>query len=401
MYKRAIYQKVMARAQEPRRFIQVLLGPRQVGKTTMSLSIAGELDMPSHYVSADSVVLEDMTWLSGQWEIAREKAKEGGQALLIIDEIQKLPRWPEIVKKLWDEDTYNNLNLKVFMLGSSPWLIQKGMTESLAGRFEVIPITHWSFKEMKACFNWALADYVYFGGYPGAASLADRTDVSRWQRYVSDSLIETTLSRDILLMTQVNKPALLRRLFQLGCLYSGHVLSYQKMLGQLQDAGNTITLAHYLDLLAGAGLLTGVSKYAGQVVRQRGSSPRFMVYNTALISAQSHQSFQSAMADGSYWGHLVESAVGGHLLNSIRGTNIKLYYWREGNKEVDFILQQGERVIAIEVKSGKKRTTLSGLTTFNEKFKPSKILLVGEHGLSVETFLMKSAAYWFADNTQN
>ncbi|HXW53133.1 MAG TPA: DUF4143 domain-containing protein, partial [Myxococcota bacterium] len=265
----------------------------------------------------------------------------------------------------------------------------------LAGRFEIIPITHWSFSEMRDCFNWQLEDFIYFGGYPGAAPLANRSDVSRFRNYVSDSLIETTISRDILLMTQVNKPALLRRLFQLGCNYSGQVLSYQKVAGQLQDAGNTTTLAHYLDLLDGAGLLADIHKYAGQAMRKRASSPRFMVYNTALISAQAQIDFSDAIKDASYWGHLVESAIGAHLLNSIRGTNIHLYYWREGQMEVDFILQSGRKLVAIEVKSGKKRDTLSGLNEFNKLFNPNKILLVGKDGISIETFLLKPATHWF------
>lgn len=254
---------------------------------------------------------------------------------------------------------------------------------------------YWSFQEMSECFNWQLADYIYFGGYPGAAALAEREDPSRWRNYINDSLIETTISRDILLMTQVNKPSLLRRLFQLGCLYSGQILSYQKMVGQLQDAGNTTTLAHYLDLLNGAGLLAAIPKYAGQSIRQRSSSPRFMVYNTALISAQSSQSFIEARDDNEYWGHLIESAVGSHLLNSIRGTSINLFYLREGHKEVDFILEQGTKLIAIEVKSGKKKANLSGLNAFNNLYQPYKILLVGQYGISIQEFVTKPVSYWF------
>jgi len=281
------------------------------------------------------------------------------------------------------------------MLGSSPWLIRKGIDESLAGRFEVIPITHWSFEEMRTCFQWNLDEYIYFGGYPGAANLANPTNPSRWINYINDSLIETTLSRDILLMTQVNKPALLRRLFQLGCVYSGKILSYQKMLGQLSDAGNTTTLSHYLELLAGAGLLTGIQKYANQIVRQRGSSPKFSVFNTALISAQSKLSFQEAHSNKVYWGHLLESCIGAHILNSIRGTEIEVFYWREANQEVDFVLQKGSKLIAIEVKSGKIKESLSGLTTFHKKFNPSRIILVGEQGTGIEEFLIRPIEYWF------
>lgn len=394
MYKRLIYQEVKQRSEGPRRFIQVLLGPRQVGKTTMALQIAEESKIPTHYISADVATLEDIPWLISQWEVAREIAKQHGQVLLIIDEVQKIPHWSDTIKQLWDEDTRHKIRVKVFMLGSSPWLIQTGINESLAGRFEIIPITHWSYQEMVDSVNWDLADYIYFGGYPGAASLANRDDVSRWQNYINDSLIETTISRDILLMTQVNKPALLRRLFELGCRYSGQILSYQKILGQLQDAGNTTTLAHYLNLLTGAGLLTGVAKFSGHTVRQKNSSPRFMVYNTALIPAQSTHSFHEAINDPEYWGHLVESCVGAHLLNSIRGTKIELFYWREANREVDFILQQGNKLTAIEVKSGKKKAAISGLAAFKEEFNPQKILVVGKQGIPVADFLKQPAAHW-------
>lgn len=395
MYKRAIYHTVKARLEEPRQFIQVLLGPRQVGKTTMALDVIDELGLPYHYVTADNVMLEGTPWLQTQWEIAREKVNAYGAGLLIIDEVQKIPHWSETIKKLWDKDTEKKRPLKVLMLGSSPWLIQKGITESLAGRFEILPITHWSYSEMSTCFNWTLNDYIYFGGYPGAANLINRENPERWKNYILDSLIETTISRDILLMTQVNKPALLKRLFQLGCLYSGHILSYQKILGQLKDAGNTTTLAHYLDLLSGAGLLTGISKYAGQEVRQRASSPRFMVFNTALVSAQSSLSYEEARHDPEYWGHLTESTIGAYLLNSIRGTSIKLYYWREGNEEVDFILEYGKKIIAIEVKSNKKKERLSGLAAFNELYNPYKSLLVGENGFSIQDFLKKPITDWF------
>ena len=238
-------------------------------------------------------------------------------------------------------------------------LIQSGLTESLAGRFEVIAVPHWSFAEMHEAFGWKLEQYIFYGAYPGAAELID--DPERWRRYILDSLIETTISRDILLLTRVDKPALLRRLFQLGCAYSGQILSYQKMIGQLTDAGNTTTLAHYLELLQGAGMLAGLSKYARGQVRQRGSSPKLQVLNTALMTAQDQRSLAEARQDGDYWGRLVESCIGAHLFNSSFGTNISVTYWRERNHEVDFVLQQGTTTVAIEVKSGARRVSLPGM----------------------------------------
>lgn len=387
MKKRPIFQQLFERLQEPRRFIQVLLGPRQVGKTTLALQVSEEIQKPCHYISADFATLQDLGWLQQQWEVARQKFKKEKHGLLIIDEIQKIPHWSETIKALWDQDTRNGTDLSVMILGSSPWLMQKGLSESLAGRFEVIPITHWSYQEMQKTFGWPLEKYIYFGGYPGAASLANENDPSRWINYISESLVETSISRDILLMTQVNKPVLLRRLFQLGCAYSGQIHSYSKMLGELQDAGNTTTLAHYLDLLSGAGLLGGLQKFAQQKIRQKGSSPKFSVYNTALMSSQASKSFLEAKKDRAFWGHLVESAVGAYLLNSIRGTQMELFYWREGDKEVDYVVRYGDKTIAIEVKSGSESLRHSGLDLFAKQFHPFRVFIVGEQGLPIVDFL--------------
>jgi uncharacterized protein len=380
------YELLLKRLKEPRRFIQALIGPRQVGKTTLALQVTEALKIPIHYVSADFATLQDVSWLQQQWEVAREMARSG-KALLIVDEIQKIPHWSDLVKLLWDQDTASKRKLSVLILGSSPWLMQKGLSESLAGRFEIIPVTHWSFKEMNEVFGWSLKKYLYFGGYPGAAPLADEENPTRWINYINDSIIETTISRDILLMSQVNKPALLRRLFQLGCHYSGQILSYNKMLGELHDAGNATTLAHYVDLLSGAGLLAGLQKYANQSVRRKGSSPKFAVYNTALLSAQSGMSFNEAMNDRAFYGRLVESTVGAYLLNSIRGTQIELFYWREGDREVDFVLKRGDKLVAIEVKSNSDILRSSGIDNFVKAFKTHRLILVGEQGIPLTKFL--------------
>ena len=315
MIRQTIHAELLKRLKEKRRFVQVLAGPRQVGKTTVVRQVMEAAKIPAHYASADEPTLRDRTWLEQQWDIARLKANEGKTgALLVLDEIQKVTDWSSLVKLLWDADTHSGVPLKVVLLGSSPLLIQSGLTESLAGRFEVIPAPHWSFIEMHEAFGWNLEQYVFYGAYPGAAELIG--DPERWRRYVLDSLIETTISRDILLLTRVDKPALLRRLFQLGCAYSGQILSYQKMIGQLTDAGNTTTLAHYLELLQGAGMLAGLPKYSSGQVRQRGSSPKLQVLNTALMSAQDQRSIAEARHDGDYWGRIVESCVGAHLVNS-------------------------------------------------------------------------------------
>lgn len=395
MKKRASFKLLLQRLREPRRFIQSLIGPRQIGKTTLARQVADELGIQSRYVTADLATLQDVAWLRQQWDVARELAKSAGKALLIVDEIQKIPHWSDMVKFLWDQDTASEIDLSVLILGSSPWLMQKGLSESLAGRFEVIPIGHWSFQEMHDSFGWSLEQYLYFGGYPGAAPLANEKDPERWINYINDSIIEATISRDILLMSQVNKPALLRRVFQLGCHYSGQILSYNKMLGELQDAGNSTTLAHYLTLLDGAGLLTGLQKFANQNVRRKGSSPKFAVYNNALMSAQSGKNFLEAMSDQAFLGRLIESSVGAHLLNGIRGTQIELSYWREGDKEVDFVLKLGEKMLAIEVKSNHESIQHSGIDSFVKQFKPDRILLVGNQGIPLKTFLSTAPSALF------
>jgi hypothetical protein len=345
-------------------------------------------------VSADEPSLRDATWLGTQWERARAAARKAGRpgAVLAIDEVQKVPHWSEVVKRLWGEDTRDRLPLRVVLLGSAPLLVQRGLSESLAGRFEILHLPHWSLAEMGAAFGFSLDQFLYFGGYPGAAPLAG--DLQRWRRYLLDLLVETTIARDVLLLTRVDKPALLRRLFELGCRYSGQVLSYTKMLGQLHDAGNTTTLAHYLDLLAGAGMLTGLSKYSGKIVRSRGSSPKLQVFNTALLTAQSGLTPVEARADTEFWGRLTESAVGAHLANAAACGLCDLFYWREGNREVDFVLRSGRVVVGIEVKSARAPVTLPGLAAFGEAFRPKRTLLVGGDGIPVKEFLSHPVTDW-------
>ena len=382
------------RLREPRRFVIVVAGPRQVGKTTLVLQVTESSGLVTRYASADEPSLRGASWLEQQWEAARLEAAEAGRrgAVLVIDEVQKLSGWSETVKRLWDEDTRACRRLRVVLLGSAPLLIQQGLTESLAGRFETLYLPHWSFSEMRDAFGWNVERYLYFGGYPGAAPLV--RDAGRWARYVLDSLIETTISRDVLLMSRVDKPALLRRLFQLGSSYSGQILSYTKMLGQLADAGNTTTLAHYLDLLGGAGMLIGLPKFAGEVVRQRGASPKLQVLNTALMTAPSGLSPKQVRADRELWGRLVESAVGAHLANAAAAGICDLYYWRDRDREVDFVVRRGRSLTAIEVKSGASREVPTGLDAFAAAYHPKRTLLVGGDGIPLEEFLGKPVEHW-------
>ena len=386
MFYRTYFETVKERIQEDRKFIQVILGPRQVGKTTMITQLLPQLSIPNLYESADAVLATNSAWLTQIWESARLQIKVSGakEFLLVIDEIQKIDNWSEIVKQQWDKDTREKINIKVILLGSSRLLIQKGLTESLAGRFEALYLGHWTYAEMHEAFGWSIEQYVYFGGYPGSATLID--DEERWKNYIKDSLIETSISKDILMLTRVDKPALLKRLFELGSLYSGQILSYTKIIGQLHDAGNTTTLANYLNLLSDCGLLGGLDKYAGDIIRKRGSSPKFQVYNNALITSQSNETYEKAIVNPELWGRLVESSVGAHLINNSISERYNLYYWREGNHEVDFVLEKGDKVIGLEVKSGMKAEN-AGMSVFAEKFHPEKVLLVGTGGIPYEEFL--------------
>jgi hypothetical protein len=393
MYTRPIYQSLKKRVSEKRKFIQVLFGPRQTGKTTIARQLMDELEMPAHYASADEPALKGTAWIEQQWETARVKSAKK-QALLIFDEIHKIPGWSETVKRLWDEDTVRRLPLCVVLLGSAPLSIQLGLTESLAGRFEVIPVTHWSYPEMRDAFGWNINQYICYGGYPGAADLLAKNtkdaDYERWRHYIMESLIEMTVSRDILLMKRIDKPALLRRLFDLGCAYSGQILSYQKMLGQLHDAGNTTTLAHYLDLLDAAGLIKGLQKISMEKVRQRASSPKLIVLNTALMTAETNKNLQTAKSDPDYWGRLVETAIGAALINNLKGSASEVFYWSGNNREVDFIVKYKEKLIAIEVKSGAKKSALPGIEEFAKSYSGCRKLLVGAQGIPVDQFLSQT-----------
>lgn len=393
MFQRPILADLNRRMTEPRRFLQVLAGPRQTGKTTLARQFLASQKCPAQFASADEPAIKDTSWLEQQWEQARRKVGPG-PAFLVLDEIQKLPGWSETVKRLWDADTHAGLDLRVLLLGSAPWLMQRGLSESLTGRFEILPVGHWSLGEMREAFGWSLETYLYYGAYPGAAPLV--ADPPRWQRYIMDALVETTLSRDVFLMHRVDKPALMRRLFALACAYSGRILSYQKMVGQLQEAGNTTTLAHYLDLLESAGFVTGLQKFAGDTARRRASSPKLIVMNTALMTAQSGLRFEEAREDPAWWGRLAESAVGAALVNGCIGTDMEVYYWAARNQEVDFVLRRGKHLAGIELKSGSRKDNLPGMKQFAKEFPVTRTWLVGADGIPLEEFFSTPVGEWLA-----
>lgn len=385
-YKRAQYEEILNRINEPRSKMQVIVGPRQVGKSTLIGQVLEACNVPYENYSADDVAGVSADWLSQVWETQRMKMVARGDAkrLLVIDEVQKIKNWSETVKAEWDRDTREKREIIVVLLGSSRMWIEKGLTESLAGRFELIRLSHWTYTEMKECFGWTLPQYVYFGGYPGAAQYIGNE--TRWRNYVKDSLVEPSISKDILMDTKIMKPQLLRQLFEIGSSYSGELLSLTKVAAQLQDAGNVTTLAGYLHLLDECGLLSGLQKYAEDDARKYNSVPKFQVHNNALRNVYADEDFSEVNEDPKAWGRYVESAVGAYLVSQSQILDYKVYYWRDNNDEVDFVLVRRKRKVAIEVKSG-RRTINEGLPKFTKAYHPYKAFIVGSGGLSFEEFL--------------
>lgn len=385
-YKRPQYAVLQERIAEPRNKIQVIAGPRQVGKTTLIGQVLADCSLPYESASADDVAGAAADWLSALWESQRLKMDLRGETkrLLVVDEVQKISNWSETVKAEYDRDTREGRQLTVVLLGSSRLLLERGLTESLAGRFELIRLGHWSYTEMRDCFGWSLAQYMYFGGYPGAAAFIG--DEGRWRRYVRDALVEPSIARDVLLDSKITKPQLLRQLFEIGSSYSGELLSLTKVAAQLQDAGNVTTLAGYLHLLDECGLLCGLQKYAADGARRYQSVPKFQVYNSALRSVYLDTDFASAAADPTDWGRYAESAVGAYLVSQAQSLDCRVYYWRDKADEVDYVLQRRGKTVAIEVKSG-RRTMNSGLGKFTELYRPHRSLIVGSGGLPFEDFM--------------
>ena len=412
-FQRSYVNTIINRLSETPDKLIAVFGPRQTGKTTAVLQALALIEQDHLYEAIDAAepseepwpsasevdyavfapVRRDAQWLVEVWASSRHRAWTSPQSfVLVLDEIQKIEQWSEVLKGLWDADRASGCPLHVVILGSAPLLMQAGLNESLAGRFEPIQVTHWSYPEMADAFRFSLDEFVYFGGYPGAALLT--RDQERWSAYIRGALVEPNIERDVLSMTRVDKPALLKRLFEFGALYSGQILSFNKMLGQLQDAGNTTTLTRYLDLLSQAGLLTGLSKHTERPVSAKASTPKLNVLNTALMSAASGYSLEQARADRTFWGRLVESAVGAHLVNTA-SPSITVKYWRDGNHEVDFVLQRGPHTVGVEVKSGEATARHRGLMEFERRFQPRATVVVGNSGVPLYEFLSEPADYWF------
>lgn len=385
MYKRAEYHVIINRLKEPRRFIQVVTGARQIGKSTVVKQALKDLDAPYLFFSADNVPATNPAWISNCWEAARnlKSNKDWDNIILVIDEVQKIANWSEAVKKEWDEDTFYDRNIKALLLGSSRVLLEKGLSESLAGRFEQIRMSHWSYQEMRECFDFSLEQYIFYGGFPGAAPLIN--DDERFQQYIHSSIIDATINKDILFDKPISKPALLRQTFELGAAYSGGLLSLNKMLGSLKDAGNTTTLSGYINLLDESGLLCGLQKFSMDTARRRASIPKLQVYNNALKRVYSPLSFEQALLDRKSWGHIFESGAGAYIISQAFIHSFEVFYWRERDNEVDFILRKKGSIVAVEVKSNAEKRT-EGLNRFKQIFKPQQAFIVGDGGISAADF---------------
>lgn len=380
-FKRGQNESILASLSDNIPVFQVITGPRQVGKTTAARQIMADFAHESVYASADSALPVGPGWIETQWRRAEQKAADSNRpVLLVLDEIQKVASWSEEVKQLWDQ---RKADIRLLVLGSSALLIHQGLSESLAGRFFLNRYPHWSWPECAAAFGWTLNDWLYFGGYPGGEIF--KKDDFRWKQYITDSLIDTVIAKDVLQLHPVTKPALLHNLFGLAATFPAQIFSYNKMLGQLQEAGNATTVAHYLRILGQAYLVSGLELFSKGHIRKRGSSPKFILWNNALINGLSLKDRTQSLADPVWRGRVVENAVGAYLLNSLAGRPVSITYWRKGPAEVDFVLQSGTDVVALEIKSG-RQGKVSGLQAFKNEYKNARIRIIGGNGIPLEEF---------------
>ncbi len=383
-FQRPFVKDITESSNNKQNLINIITGPRQVGKTTAAEYIKSKWKGPVHYANADLALGSETHWIISHWNRIRDQeVKKNQKKLLILDEIQKIKGWSDVVKGLWDEDKMNNSPICVLLLGSSSLLLSKGLSDSLSGRFFLHRFTHWTFSECMKAFEWDFNKWVYFGGYPGTAGFIN--NINKWKQYIVDSIIDTVLTRDVLSLQTVTKPSLLRNLFILSSHFPSQILSYNKMLGQMQDAGNTTTLTHYLKLLESAFLISGLENYSGSIIRIKSSSPKLILWNNALITALDTRNYQEAGKDLSWWGRLLENAVGAHLINNLQSINYQVMYWREKNMEVDFIVSSGQKLWAIEVKSGTPGKLL-GMKEFLKKYPKAKPVIIGTGGINFKDF---------------
>ena len=389
MYQRRHLNILKSRMAEPRRRMQIVMGPRQVGKSTLVGQFTEGISVPFDFFAADGVNRFDSSWIPNKWQQARMRMDIHSEQehILIIDEVQKIRGWSEQVKKEWDEDSRSHRNLKVILLGSSRLLLQKGLEESLEGRFETIKMGYWDWQEMHEAFGFSMDEYVYFGGFPGLAP--DIQDEDRWRNLMEDSIISPILTRDILEIEEIRIPALLRQVFELACIESAKELSLTKMQGMM-NSGTVPTIKNYLDILNKSMTVQPLQNYSASRIKEKLSVPKMQVFNNAFRNRFGSFSFDEARVDPAEWGRQIESAVGAHLANRSMMDDYELFYWRnERRQECDYVLRKGQALVAIEVKSGSVDKTV-GFEKFKEQFadKVTAAFIVGPHALPLEDFFI-------------
>jgi len=369
--KRDFVLQLETRLMESPRFIQVVLGPRQVGKTTGVNQLREEFkDKGFLFENADAIFSSQAQWLQDLWIKVRLMRRENKDVILAIDEVQSIPDWSRIVKGLWDQDKKDGLNFHLILLGSSSLELHSGLSESLAGRFELTYVPHWSWSESKELkSDVTLDEYLDYGGYPELLKF-DHSD--RRQSYLKNSIIDPVINKDILLNATVKKPALFKQSFELACLHAGEVLSLNKFLGQLQEGGNVDLVKHYLKLFEQAFLLHTLEKFTTSKIQKKGSSPKLIPAANALMS----------LFDGIDRGRKFEVMIGNHLISKYQNVT----YWREGDREVDFVVKLPRKIVAIEVKSGRKRAN-TGLEAFLKHFNAKTLIITPDNFQTIDELI--------------
>ena len=352
--------------------IQVVQGPRQTGKTTGVLHFLKSQKKIFHYVSADGVLGNGLSWILNEWQKACDKKA----AYFVVDEIQKITDWPGVIKQIGDKNARSAKPIQFILLGSSSLQIQKGLTESLAGRYQIVPVHHWNFLESKKLVpKMTLEQFLEVGGYPGSYRFLKNHDT--FTNYIKQSIVEPVLHIDLLSFSRIQKPALFKQVFEILCHYPAQEISYTKLLGQIQDKGNTDLIKTYISFYERAFLFKSLQKFSARPVKIKSSSPKVLPLSPCF----------------SLFGHsnnllprVFEATVGAQLLR-LPG---ELYYWREKNKEVDFVFRYKKTTYAIEVKWGNKKNS-SGMDVFLKKFKTAVPVFINRN--NYESFLSHTSHF--------
>jgi predicted AAA+ superfamily ATPase len=354
--------------------IQLLSGPRQVGKTTLLLEIAERERGAAIYAAADGPEAALPGFWERLWGEAESRASAVKRAVLLLDEIHLMPQWAARLKGEWDRARRRKVPIHVIATGSSALRLSSGSRESLAGRFERTVLTHWSASSLSDIFGVPRSEVsdlvVRRGTYPGAFQYSE--DVGRWTAYVRDSILEPAIGRDILAIEAVRKPALLRQVFGVCASSPAQIVSLQKLQGQLQDSGALETIAHYLQLLEEAFLVVPLTKHSTRAARQRAAPPKLVTLNNALLAVVEPRGIPDASRDSARYGAWVENACIAYAWNSGQ----RVSYWREEPHEVDAVLEGSWGAFAVEVKTGPLTVSdLRGLGEFTRRF-PKYVPLV-------------------------